>query len=362
MQTPEKLHILLISNMFPSKKDPLFGIFVKNFKTKLEELGVQFPSHALIRGKSGNPFRKFFIYLLHYLRILRAALGSNYDLIYVHYLMHHIPILWLLLTLKKKPLVVNVHGSDIVELPTSGFLWSVSQSIMRKIDLLIVPTTYFQHLVIARYPFLEQSKVFISPSGGIDAKRFFPTTREPGGPFVLGYVSRFIREKGWETFLDALELLLQSEPQYRAVIAGKGPDEEKIKKHLSEHKLGDRVDFLGLVPQKDLGQVYGRMDLFVFPSYRKAESLGLTGLEAMACGVPVVACESGGPMTYIREKQNGYLFEPQNAKDLYQKILQYRSIGSKEREHMRRECLETAKYFDDAAVAKRLYKRLEQLI
>src|SRR5690606_644558 len=117
-------------------------------------------------------------------------------------------------------------------------------------------------------------------------------------PLILGFVSRFIEEKGWKTFLDALVLLKEAHIPFKAIMAGKGPDEEEIKSHIQQKELTEVVDFRGFVAQERLVDLYNQLDLYIFPTYRESESLGLTGVEAMACGTPVVACNIAGPSTY----------------------------------------------------------------
>jgi len=69
--------------------------------------------------------------------------------------------------------------------------------------------------------------------------------------------------------------------------------------------IADSVEFTGYVPGEDLPQVYRDADVFAIPSYQ--EGLGIVGLEAMACGTPVVATRCGGPEDYVRDGENGFL-------------------------------------------------------
>lgn len=64
---------------------------------------------------------------------------------------------------------------------------------------------------------------------------------------------------------------------------------------------------------------YSAIDIFCFPTYRKSDSLGLVGLEAMACGCIVIASNMAGPTSYIKDQENGFFFKPRDGKDLNQK-------------------------------------------
>lgn len=348
--------------MFPSKNDGLFGVFVKRFKNELERQKVVFSQRALIRGKANNAVKKSVNYIKHYTKILSCTLSNNYDLIYTHYITHHIPVFLLLLPFKRKPWVFNAHGDDIVGLQQSKFLNHLACKILAKTDLIIVPTSYFKEKVETYYPFLNNNKIFISPSGGIDSSSFYhKDSKRDHTTFTLGFVSRFIEEKGWKNFLEALLKLKEKNIPFKGIIAGKGPDEEKIKAFIHTHKLTE-VTFLGFVDQKELVHLYNELDLYIFPSYREGESLGLTGVEAMACGTAIIACNMAGPTTYVDHGKNGYLFEPKNTQQLFELILRYYNLEQSQKEEMRLRALSKAKNYEKTLVAKKLIDRLNYLI
>lgn len=353
------MRIFLISNMFPSNNDPLFGVFVKNFKLEFEKQGVNFSKTSLIKGKAGS-IKKILSYSKHYVNIIRHFFSFKYDLIYLHYLTHHIPVLLLLIPFKKKPFVLNVHGSDVIGLQHQRILNFLAKKILKRIDLVVVPTSYFKDYLLSKYSFLKANKITISPSGGIDKNKFyFKKDAKNTEMFSLGFISRFIEEKGWLTFLDALILLKKQGVVFNAIIAGKGPDEEKILKYISDNSLVNQITFLGLIKQEKLIEIYNQLDLYIFPTYREAESLGLTGLEAMSCGIPVIACDIGGPKTYIKHGENGYLFEPKNSSDLVKFIMLFYNMEDSERIKLGSNALNTAKKYENTEVAINLKKDLE---
>lgn len=64
---------------------------------------------------------------------------------------------------------------------------------------------------------------------------------------------------------------------------------------------------------KELALFYSAIDIFCFPTYRKSDSLGLVGLEAMACGCIVIISVMAGPTSYIKNQENGFFFKPRDA-------------------------------------------------
>lgn len=133
-------------------------------------------------------------------------------------------------------------------------------------------------------------------SHGVDHDIFFPqaSARLNTAPPRFLYVGRVAVEKNVEAFLE-LDL-----PGSKWV-AGAGPALDRIRRRFPE------VNYLGVLNQRDLAQVYASADVFVFPS--KTDTFGLVLLEAMACGVPVAAYPVTGPLDVIGDSNAGVLHE-----------------------------------------------------
>lgn len=110
-------------------------------------------------------------------------------------------------------------------------------------------------------------------------------------PVVLS-VGNLFELKGHALLIEAVALLARDWPTLRLVIAGEGPERERLQQLIAQHGLQERVRLLGAVPNADLPHWYGAADLFALPSSR--EGLPNVMLEALACGTPVVATAVGG--------------------------------------------------------------------
>ncbi len=156
---------------------------------------------------------------------------------------------------------------------------------------------------------------------GTDPKQFRPgidpsTVREryglpDGGAHWLVTVARLERHKGIDTVIEALPAILNRTPNVRYAIANIGPDRERLEKLAHKRGLGDRVRFLGGVSDQDLPAFYNLASVYVGAS-RRAERLGIEGfgislVEASACGLPVVAGDSGGIPEAVRDGETGLL-------------------------------------------------------
>jgi N-acetyl-alpha-D-glucosaminyl L-malate synthase BshA len=97
---------------------------------------------------------------------------------------------------------------------------------------------------------------------------------------------------------------VQEQIPAKLILIGDGPERIFIQQLVKELKLGDHVYFLG--EQDHLEPLFFCADLFLLPS--EQESFGLTALEAMACGVPVICAETGGLPEVISHGETGFLF------------------------------------------------------
>lgn len=106
--------------------------------------------------------------------------------------------------------------------------------------------------------------------------------------------------------------------------------------------------------------IYTNLDLFIFPTTLE-ESLGLVGLEAMACHTPVIGSRIGGLTDYIVDGKNGFFFEPGNEIDLAKKIELFRNLPEKETECLKKAAYQTALQYKSDVVAQKLYSQLKQI-
>ena len=351
------MKILMISNMYPSRDDPTYGIFVKNFQEQLEKLGVSFEL-AVIRGRSNSKLQKIQKYLKFFNEVIRSIMRNNYDLIYVHYINHSlIPLIFTKKNINK-PLILNAHGSDVfTSNKLSSYIQKLTKGIIELADLVVVPSLYFEKVVIDKF---NVNNVYIFPSGGVNTKLFKPLNLKRNDIFTIGYVSRIDKGKGWDIFLKSLYILRQNGIKFSAIVVGDGKEKKEFLKLINDLRLNDNIVYYGSVPHNKLPEIFNLMDIFIFPSIRAAESLGLVGLEAMACGIPVIGSRMSGLLDYIKDEYNGKLFTPGDVSELVEAIKWYINLGENEKLKLKRNALETAKRFDSEKVFKNLYVFLKE--
>ncbi len=145
---------------------------------------------------------------------------------------------------------------------------------------------------------------------GVDTSRFRPGPRgerSPAGAVNVLYSGRITREKGVELLADAFLLARARDPRLHLVVAGGGPEQERLRERLGEH-----ASFLGWLEGDGLADAYASADMFLFPS--ATDTFGQVILEAQASGLPVIALARGGPVSLIEHGVSGLLCESDPAR------------------------------------------------
>jgi D-inositol-3-phosphate glycosyltransferase len=195
----------------------------------------------------------------------------------------------------------------------------VEKEIAAQADLLIASTEDERADLVRLYG-ADPDHVAVVPPG-VDLSMFQPIDRDEarrtigyGAGRLLLFVGRLERLKGVEVAIRALALLRdRAHDDVRLLILGEdsrdGDESEKdrLKELAAAAGVRDRVDFLGSVAHHELPFFYSAADVCVMPSY--SESFGLVGLEAQACGRPVVGSGVSGIRSVVRDEVSGYLLD-----------------------------------------------------
>lgn len=160
---------------------------------------------------------------------------------------------------------------------------------------------------------------------GIDTDAFRPAENRAAlraelglqaqGP-LIGCLGRIRAQKGTDVFVDAMIRVAVSHPTAQAIVLGRALKKdaaflEGLKSKVNAAGLGQRIRFLGEVPVWETAKYYQAMDLYIAP--QRWEGFGLTPLEAMACGAPVIATRVGAFEELVIEGETGHLIAPGDA-------------------------------------------------
>lgn len=257
--------------------------------------------------------------------MVRHAL--RYDVLHSHYWLSG----WVALQLRRTlqlPMVHMSHTLASAKNAAAQQAWEqepprrrrIEQKVLQRSDALIAESPASRHHMLQEYG-VEPEKVQIIP-GGVDAAVFYPRDRQLARQAlgldvespVLLFVGRLQPLKGIDTLLRAAYIVRQQHALLQVLVVGGGldaQDEHEAQELQRLHALSERlglarqVQFIKAQPQDILAQYYAAADVFVMPSHY--ESFGIVVVEAMACGIPVVASDVGGLASSVQQGTTGFL-------------------------------------------------------
>lgn len=141
-------------------------------------------------------------------------------------------------------------------------------------------------------------------ANAVDENLFNPIEKKNNEKYIL-YTGRLSYRKGLFDFIECGKMICAKHPDIKFKLTGKGPLHDKLQNIVKESGYEDRFEFLGHVDKSKLIELYQNATIFVVPSHY--EGLPTTLLEAMSCGLPVVATAVSGALDVIESGKNGIL-------------------------------------------------------
>jgi glycosyltransferase involved in cell wall biosynthesis len=134
-------------------------------------------------------------------------------------------------------------------------------------------------------------------------------------------VRRLVYKNGVDTLIECAAIAVKKNPNVVFLVVGKGPDQNSVQTRIRQLGIEDNFKLAGFVSDADLPLYYNAADFFVLPS-KSGEGLPLVALEAMACGLPVVATKVGG-ISEILIEDYGKLVSPNQPELMAKAVLEY---------------------------------------
>jgi glycosyltransferase involved in cell wall biosynthesis len=364
------MRVLIVSSYFPSSKEGVAGIFVYEEAKRICDRNVEVHvARGLrsIRNERKNlvadginihnfseginlpflscgwktfgilPIRSFFrpdsiFFTVPYSWFLLHLIKEfSIDIIHAHFAY---PAGFAGLLAKKaaeKPLVVTLHGVDIITEPSINYGIRLKKAYDRMVEKVVecadkvfaASTFVYQEALNAG---CEQERLVLLPNG-VDMRRFNPEINGAIMAKRLGIEKQPIvftlrahdPKNGIEYLIRAIPQVVKEMPEVIFVIGGDGPlrtFHEALARKLNIYKS---CIFVGRIPQGELPYYYSACDIFVIPSV--TEAFGIVTVEAMACGRPVIGTNVGGIQDIVRDRASGFLVRPRDSNEIADRII-----------------------------------------
>ena len=240
-----------------------------------------------------------------------VALREGLELMHVHYAIPHAATAWLAKQMLKGErdlkVVTTLHGTDITLVGQDPSYFTITKFSIEQSDRVTAVSEYLKTETYRAFGCVG-CDVRVIPNF-VSVADFHPPTDgscrralAPAGHKILLHVSNFRPVKRVADVIKVFGGVRRALPA-TLVLAGDGPDRDLAEQEVDRLKLRADVRFLGKVDQ--VADLLRGGDLFLLPSQN--ESFGLSALEAMACGVPVIATREGGLPEVVVDGETGYL-------------------------------------------------------
>ncbi len=228
------------------------------------------------------------------------------------------------------PITCGLHGEDIflegMPQPYQDQALAIIRDRANDVDRFLAISTYYAEM-FSMWAGLDQSKIEVAwPGIALNDYRDIRDETLTSRPLTIGYLARFVPEKGLHLLVDAFISLYRSGefPNLQLAAGGYVSSAYKtymdgIRQKIKDSGLEDRIKLLGTLDRAEKLNFFQQIDVFSVPApYR--EPKGISILEALASGVPVVQPEHGAYPEWVNATQGGLLCRPNDSVDLAEKL------------------------------------------
>jgi len=235
----------------------------------------------------------------------RIAKKESFDIIHAHDWLSF-PAGIAAKKISKKPLVVHVHATEFDRTGSNPnpVVFAIEKIGMEQADIVVAVSQFTKNKIVENYG-IDEAKIKVVHNA-IDQNFFNQELKSPNelldlkkaGKKIVLFVGRITLQKGPDYFLKAAAMVLQFNPNVIFIVAGSGDMARQIIEQAAGAGIADNFLFAGFLTGDDLKKAYQAADLFVMPSV--SEPFGLTALESVALGTPVLLSKQSGVSEVIK--------------------------------------------------------------
>lgn len=211
----------------------------------------------------------------------------------------------------------NTHPNFLVNALCNIYNYTLNKLTLKWSTKIITPSPYCFHE--SKFLLAHKDKLSWIPPG-VNMKKFYPgksylvhtrynIPKKAKIVMFVGQMGKFHKHKGVDILIKAFKSVSEKIPSAYLVLVGKGDMVEEYKKISKELGIADKVIFTGFVSDEELPEYYRSADVVALTPTTVQEGFGMTLIEAMACGKPVIGTRIGGIKYIINEGENGFLVD-----------------------------------------------------
>ena len=257
-----------------------------------------------------------------------------------------------------KPLVIHVHAT---EFDRSGenvnkAVYDLEKLGMDEADAVMAVSNLTRNIVITRYG-IDESKVF-TVHNAVDFSQHETTAAKRSiDEKIVTFLGRITFQKGPEYFIEAANKVSKRLDNVRFVMAGSGDMMNRMVKRVAKLNLGSKFHFTGFLEGNDVNKMYSYSDVYVMPSV--SEPFGISPLEAMRSGVPVIISKQSGVSEVLKHALKINFWDVDALADSIYALLTYKGLNK-----MIKKCgydeINTFNWDDTAKIVKKIYQKTAQ--
>jgi L-malate glycosyltransferase len=300
------------------------------------------------------------------LKALELCRKKKYDLINTHFAIPTGPAAGVISRKTGLPNVLSVHGSDIYN-PVkktsphrSTFFGAGVRFAINNSSVVVANSSYIKNATLEFYSPDKDIRVIPPGLGGIEPT---PVTRSDlsleNKKFYASAIGRMVKVKGFDFLIRAVAILHEKNIDIELLLIGDGPERSSLEKLARELGVHHKVHFLGWLQGEKKFQYLALSDVYVMPSIR--EPFGISLLEAMKLGVPVICTDTGGQRDIVKDETNGLLVPPADSQALAG-ALESISLDPAKRKAISETNKEYVKLFDIGTVARDYYALFKEVV
>jgi len=224
-------------------------------------------------------------------KCVEVAKNKKFDVIHCHDWMTSSAGLELRKMTGKK-MVFTVHSTEYdrtASIYPMNFIVDIEKKGVRESDLIITVSEGMKKQLIDRYA-ADEKKINVIYNG-IDSSKYFGLTKKGNNGTVL-FLGRLTNQKGTWFFLHAAKKVLEKKKDVTFIVAGQGEQMPEMIRLAIDLNIMNKFIFTGYLPENEVLRAYATADVYVMPSV--SEPFGITALEAIASGTPVIVSKNAG--------------------------------------------------------------------